>query len=403
MLKGVTVLDLTTVIMGPYATSILADYGADIIKVESPQGDTTRQIPPMRNPNMGTIFLQMNRGKKSVVLNLKTADGISAFWTLLSGVDALVTNVRPAALERLGISWDTIQKVNPQLVWLSLVGFGSEGAYAGRPAYDDLIQSLTGVPSMLMQAGAQAPQFVPLSYNDRAVGLQAAIALLAGLHARNTDGRGRALEVPMFECMAEFVLGDHMGGWTFDPPLGPPGYARTLTPARRPYPTSDGHVTAIIYTDGHWRSFFDLVGQPDRFDTDPKVNSLTQRTLNSEELYGEVRTALAAGGTTAEWLERFAKADIPAAPLHTLESVIQDEHLADVGFFSDVDHPTEGRIRQLRTMVGPMGEASLQVSTPAPALGEHTEAVLRAFGADPAVIDEVLRSNAEGKGSGHGN
>lgn len=387
-LQGLRIIDMTNVVMGPYATQILADYGADVVKVESPSGDTTRQIPPMRHADMGCLFLHLNRNKRSVVLDLKDPDGIEALLELAAVSDALVCNVRPAALARLGITYERLAERNPKLIWLSLVGFGSDGPYAGRPAYDDLIQGLTAVPSMLVAAGSETPHYVPISFNDRAVGLHAAIALLAAVQQRHRTGRGQAIEVPMFETMVQFTLGDHVGGHSFEPPAGPPGYSRTLTKERRPYPTSDGYLCAIIYTDRHWQSFFELVGQPDRFATDPRVSTFVARTTHAKELYREVGEHLARR-STAEWLAEFAAHDIPATPLHTLESVMDDPHLKATGFFQEVDHPTEGRLRQMSVPTrwsdwtpGPL--------RPAPVLGEHSGEVLREAGVPAPVIDRLL-------------
>lgn len=394
-LKGLRIIDMSNVVMGPYATQVLADYGADVIKVEAPRGDTTRQIPPMRNADMGCLFLHLNRNKRSVVLDLKDPDGVEALLTLASEADALVCNVRPAAMARLGLSYERLAERNPRLIWVSLVGFGSDGPYAGRPAYDDLIQGLTAIPSMLVQAGSEIPHYVPLSFNDRAVGLHAAIALLAAVNQRHHTGVGQAIEVPMFETMVQFSLGDHMGGNSFEPPIGPPGYTRTLTKERRPYRTKDGYVCAIIYTDKHWQSFFELVGQPERFASDARVNSLLARTQHATLLYQEVGEHLLSR-TTDEWLQAFARADIPAAPLHTLDTVMHDPHLEATGFFQEVVHPSEGRIRQMSVPTR-WTAWTPEPPAPAPRLGEHSEEVLRQAGVPQAMIERILEKTHHGK------
>ncbi|WP_286958376.1 MULTISPECIES: CaiB/BaiF CoA transferase family protein [Arsenicicoccus] len=383
-LDGLRILDLTNVVMGPYATQVLADYGADVIKVETPAGDTTRQIPPMRNPDMGTTFLHLNRNKRSVVLDLREPDGRDAFLTLADSCDAFISNVRPAGLARLGIDYATLSARNARLIWVGLTGFGEDGPYAGRPAYDDLIQSLTAVPDMLVRTGSDHPHFVPLAFNDRAVGLHAAVALLAAVHQRASTGVGQQIDIPMYETMAQFTLGDHMGGHTFEPPIGPPGYQRTLNPARHPYRTLDGYITAIVYTDAHWRSFFDLVGRSEEFSTDPRVATLRSRTEHSEALYREVGEAVATG-TTQEWLARFDAADIPAAPVHSLESAIYDEHLERVGFFRLAEHPTEGLVREM-AIPSRWPDVSFPAPRPAPSLGQHTVEVLREAGVSSEVI-----------------
>ena len=384
-LAGMRIIDLTNVVMGPYCTQVLGDYGADVIKVEPPTGDTTRQIPPMRNAGMGCMFLHLNRNKRSVQLDLKNPEAVEALVEIAAGVDAIVCNVRPAAMGRLGITFERLSEKNPGLIWLSLVGFGSDGPYAGRPAYDDLIQGLTAMPSLLVSAGSGHPHYVPLSFNDRAVGLHAAIALLAAVQQRQRTGVGQVVEVPMYETMVQFTVGDHMGGQTFEPPNGPPGYQRTLTPERRPYPTTDGHVCAIIYTDRHWQSFFELTGQGDRFATDERVNSLLARTTHAKDLYAEVGEVLRTN-TTAFWLDAFNTADIPATPLHTLDSVFHDPHLVATDTFHVVEHPTEGTMREI-AMPTTWSKWEPEPNRPAPLLGQHTAEVLREAG----VADDLIQ------------
>lgn len=388
-LNDLRILDLTNVIMGPYATQVLADLGADVIKVEAPRGDTTRQIPPMRHPAMGTMFLQLNHNKRSVVLDLKQADDVNALVDIAATCDVFLTNVRPAALARLGINRELLAERNPGLIWLSLTGFGEGGEYSGRPAYDDIIQSLTAIPDLLVRAGTDHPHYVPVSLNDRAVGLHAAIALLAAVHQRTVTGQGQTVEVPMYETMAQFILGDHMGGHTFEPPIGPPGYQRTLTPERRPFKTLDGYLCALIYTDQQWRNFFSLIGEPERFENDPRVQTLLSRTEHANVLYREIGEQLARR-TTQEWLDALADADIPAAPVHSLESAIYDSHLQQVGFFELTDHPTEGLIRRMRTPTR-WSDTEFPVGRPAPSLGEHTEEILREVGVTDDRIRRIAR------------
>jgi crotonobetainyl-CoA:carnitine CoA-transferase CaiB-like acyl-CoA transferase len=386
-LEGLRIVDFTNVVMGPYATQVLADYGADVIKIEAPKGDTTRQIPPMRNADMGTTFITLNRNKRSVVLDLKTPEGVEALESIVQTADVFISNVRPQALARLGVSYERLSETNPRLIWLGLVGFGSDGPYAGRPAYDDLIQGLTAVPDMLVRAGSAEPHYMPISFNDRAVGLHAAIALLAAVHQRSVDGLGQEIEVPMYETMAQFNIGDHMGGLTFEPPNGPPGYTRTLNPSRRPYRTSDGYICAIIYTDAHWRSFLEAVGEADRFATDPRVSTFLARTDHAAALYQEVSDAMA-HRTTAEWLALFDELDIPATPLHTLESVTHDPHLEAVGMFTVTEHPTEGLIRQMKVPTS-WSRAEFPPHSPAPTLGQHTREVLKEAGMAADQIDRI--------------
>lgn len=397
-LVGLRIVDLTSVVMGPYATQILGDLGADVIKVESPTGDTTRQVPPMRNPNMGYTFLHANRNKRSLVLDLKNPDGLAALMRILKTADVLIYNIRPKAMERLGISRATLDKVNPRLISVSLVGFGQDGPYASHPAYEDLIQGLTAVPSMLVDAGSEAPHYVPLSFNDRAVGLQAAIAILAAVVYRDKSGKGQEIEVPMFESMVQAAMGDHMGGLTFDPPNGPPGYKRQLNKDRRPYPTKDGYVCVIIYTDKHWQKFAQIVGQPDIAAADPRFRTIGSRTEHAEEVYAWIAGVMPER-TTEEWLRVLREADIPAAPMHTLNSLVDDPHLVATQFFSTVEHPTEGRIKQMSVPTKwSVSEPSLR--RPAPNLGEHSAEVLREAGLTEAEVSGLLASGASIQWSG---
>lgn len=387
-LSGLKIVDMTSVIMGPYATQILADYGADVIKVESHSGDTTRQIPPMRNSSMGSTFLHLNRNKRSIALDLRKKEALLAFLRLTDTADVFITNVRPSGLARLGITFEALSKSNSRLIWISLVGFGSSGPYAGRPAYDDLIQSLTAVPSMLVSAGSETPHFVPVSFNDRAVGLHAAIALLAAINHRHATGRGQFIEIPMFETMVQFSIGDHMGGNMFDPPLGPPGYQRTLSKHRRPSATKDGYITTVIYTDQHWRNFFEIIGDPERFDNDPRVGSLLTRTEHADMLYNEIAEAMRLK-TTSEWLDLLSRADIPAAPLHTLDSVFTDPHLVESEFFQFVDHPTEGLVRQM-SLPSKWTNWEPGAIRPAPAIGQHGMQILSEVGLSEQEIEAAL-------------
>ncbi len=391
-LAGIRILDLTSVIMGPYATQILGDLGADILKVESPTGDTTRGVTPMRHPRMGWVFLHMNRNKRSIVLDLKQPSGMGALLDLVRTADVIVSNVRPKAMARLGLGYERLAAINSRLIYLSLVGFNEDGPYAGQPVYEDLIQGLTAVPNLLVAAGSPHPHYVPLSFNDRGVGLNAAIVLLAAIVARSRTGAGQRIELPMFETMAQSALGDQMGGLTFEPPLGPPGYTRTLTPERRPYATSDGYICVIIYTDKHWRSYLSLLGQSDLFDTDPRLKNLGTRNDNAHALYALLSEAMLTR-STAEWLDALLAADIPATPLHTLDSLVADPHLNASDFFSIVEHPSEGPIREM-AIPSRWSDTKPSVRRRAPLLGQHSVEILREAGIDDARIAAMLASGA---------
>ena len=386
-LAGLRVLDLTTVQMGPWCTRILADYGADVIKVEAPEGDSSRYTGIPRHRGMSPSFQHNARGKRSIAIDLKRAEAQEAILRLAPGCDAFVSNIRPQALARLGLDYPALVKVNPTIVYLSMVGYGSAGRYAGRPAYDDLIQAATAIP-MLLQRSSGEPRYIPMAAIDRIVGGAGANALLAGLLARARTGVGQQIEVPMFETMAQFVLSEHMQGRTFDPPTGPTGYPRTLSPHRRPYKTKDGYIAVLPYNDGQWRRFFQAAGKSASLESDPRFADMASRTANIDSLYEMISQELLTR-TTDEWLAICQENDIPCMRPHTLDSLIEDPHLADAKFFQFEEHPSEGR---LRTMREPSTWSQTQPPTGrfAPRLGENTREILAEAGLSQEQIDALL-------------
>ena len=387
-LDGVRILDLTSVVMGPFATQLLGDLGADVIKVEPPDGDILRHIAPMRHPGMGHIFLHHNRNKRSIVLDLKKPDGHAALGRLISTADVLVYNVRPQAMQRLKLSYADVTAFNPQIIYVGAYGFGQRGPYAAQPAYDDLIQGMTAMPALFHEAGASAPRYVPLAIADRITGLAAVNAVTTALFARSRTGKGQAVEVPMFETVTQMVLADHMGGYTFEPPEGPHGYARMLAEHRAPYPTKDGYICVLIYNDKHWRAFFKLIGREEVFAADPRFGSHEARSRNIAEVYAFAAEQLKQR-TTAEWEKLLREADIPAAPLKTVDDLIHDPHLAATGFFMESGHPTEGRLREM-TLASHWPDAGPMPHRPAPRLGEHSAEILREAGYDDAGISDLV-------------
>jgi crotonobetainyl-CoA:carnitine CoA-transferase CaiB-like acyl-CoA transferase len=386
-LAGIRLLDLTTVQMGPWCTRIIADFGADVIKVEAPEGDSSRYTGVPRHRGMSGSFQHNARGKRSIALDLKQPQARQAVLRLVPDVDAFASNIRPAALARLGLDYESVRALNPSIVYLSMVGYGSAGRYAGRPAYDDLIQAAAGIP-MLLQRSTGQPRFIPMAAIDRIVGSAAANALLAGLLARARTGVGQAIEVPMFETIAQFVLSEHMQGQTFDPPTSPAGYPRTLSPHRRPYATKDGFIAVLPYNDGQWRRFFEIAGKADMLRTDPRFADIGSRTANIDALYEMVGEELK-HRTTDEWLELLQRNDIPCMRPHTLETLLEDPHLADADFFRWEDHPSEGRIRTMREP-STWSETKPPTGRFAPRLGQHTREILAEAGFDSDAIDTLV-------------
>jgi crotonobetainyl-CoA:carnitine CoA-transferase CaiB-like acyl-CoA transferase len=386
-LAGVRIIDLTSVILGPYATQILADYGADVIKVEPPEGDNTRYVAAHRHLGMGANFLHLNRNKRSIVLNLKKPEGHAALMRLLKPADVLAYNVRPQAMARLKLAYEDVAAVNPRIIYAGSTGFRQSGPYAAKAAYDDIIQGMVALPSMLQQAGADQPRFVPSTLTDRITGLNTVHAILAALFHRERTGEGQAVEIPMFEGLTQFILSDHMGGRTFDPPIAPMGYPRLLTQHRNPYKTRDGYLCLLIYNDKQWRNFFRLLGRENEFDTDERFNTHANRAHHFDAAYAWVARELATR-TSAEWLAALGAADIPAMPLNTLDDLLEDPHLAATGFFKVTDHPSEGRIREM-DIPSSWSKSQPELRRPAPRLGEHSVEVLREAGYSDGDITDL--------------
>jgi crotonobetainyl-CoA:carnitine CoA-transferase CaiB-like acyl-CoA transferase len=389
-LAGVRIIDLTTVVMGPFATQILADMGADVVKVESPEGDVLRNIAPMRHPGMGHIFLHHNRNKRSIVLDLKQTAGRAALLRLARDADVLIYNVRPQAMARLRLAYEDVRAANSRIIYVGAYGYGEGGRYAGQPAYDDLIQGMAGLPWMTHAAGADRPRYVPTAISDRITGLAAVNAVTAALYGRERTGRGQSVEVPMFETLAHMVLGDHLCGRTFEPPVEPRRYERMLAPHRVPYATKDGHVCVLVYNDKQWRSFFRLIGREELFESDPRFSSQEARSRNINGVYAFVAEQMGKR-TSAEWLKLLKEADIPSAPLNSVDDIIDDPHLAECGFFRMAEHPTEGRLRMMSTPLA-WSEAPPHPLRPAPRLGEHSVEILREAGYGKAEIDALIAS-----------
>jgi crotonobetainyl-CoA:carnitine CoA-transferase CaiB-like acyl-CoA transferase len=394
-LDGVRILDLTTVVMGPYATQILADLGADVVKVEPPEGDVMRHNAPTRSRGMGHIFLNANRNKRSVVLDLKKDAGRAACLAIARDADVLVYNIRPQAMARLRLSYDDLRAVNPRLVYVGAFGYSQRGPYAAKAAYDDLIQGATGLPWLAKEAGAETPRYVPATLADRSVGLHIVNAVCAALYRREKSGVGQRVDVPMFESLLQTVMGEHMGGYTFLPGKGEKrgslGYARMLAKDRRPYETKDGYVCVLVYNDKQWRAFFELIGRPELF-ADPRYATPEARSRDFDGANALVAAEMKKR-STADWLAALEGADIPVQRMNSLTDIVADPHLAAIGYFREVEHPSEGRLRAM-AVPSEWSESPPEYRRHAPRLGEHTREVLREAGLTDQAIEDMLSSGA---------
>jgi crotonobetainyl-CoA:carnitine CoA-transferase CaiB-like acyl-CoA transferase len=384
-LAGVRVLDLTSVILGPYATQMLGDLGADVVKIESPDGDSTRYTGPCRSADMASLFMGVNRNKRSIVLDLKQPAARDVLLRMADTADVFVHNIRPQKLEKLGLGSDVLLARNLRLIYAGLHGWREGGPYSGRPAYDDIMQGLCGVAS-LMEKMTGEPRYAPTILADKTCGSMAAQAIVAALFHRERTGRGQFIEVPMFETMVSYVMVEHLHGRTFDPPVGSTGYSRMLAPWRRPYRTADGHVCTLIYTDAQWRRFWTALGQAEMMN-DPRFADMAARSRNIADVY-RIAEAQFAGKTTREWLTLLDQLEIPAGPLNSLDDVLDDEHLAAVGFFKRFTHPTEGEVVMpdvpFRFADSPAGIDRLP-----PRLGEHGRELLGEIGMKAEEIDAL--------------
>jgi crotonobetainyl-CoA:carnitine CoA-transferase CaiB-like acyl-CoA transferase len=317
-----------------------------VVKIETAAGDSMRWIGPWRTPGMGPLFLWANRNKRSLVLDLKSPAGKAAAMQLAAEADVLVSNVRPQGLARLGLDYESVRQTNPRIIYCAAVGYGSGGPDSGKAVYDDLMQAASGIAGLFGQVDG-TPRYAPVNLCDRIVGLYAVNAITAALYHRERTGEGQEIEVPMFETMTQFVLSDHIGGAAFQPSEGPMGYKRLLSRTRGPYRTKDGFLALVVYTNKHWEAFTKLVGCPDLLATDARFKDQEARTQNAEAVGNFLATHLLARGN-AEWLELLHGIDIPACPVNAIEDLLENPHLRAVGFFEEMEHPTEGTLNVAR-------------------------------------------------------
>jgi crotonobetainyl-CoA:carnitine CoA-transferase CaiB-like acyl-CoA transferase len=391
-LEGIRVVDMTSVVVGPLCTQMLADYGADVIKIEAPPGgDIARTIAGRGvTPLMSGKFLHLNRNKRSLALDLKKPGGKEALQALLKTADVLVWNIRPPAMKRLGLAYEDVKAINPKIVYVGMFGFGQDGRYRNKPAYDAIIQGSAGIAGLNHKAYGE-PRYLPIVMADRTVGLIATQMILLALYHRGVTGEGASIQIPMFENMVKFVLEEHMYLNTFDPPLGPMGDPRLMDPNAIPIKTRDSWICISANTNDQAFGVFEAIGRPE-LKSDPRFSSVAARFENVKE-YFAIRAEGMKAKTTAEWVAILDALDVPAMPYNTIESLLEDPHLADANFFQSLQHPTEGKVRNMRlpnkTSFSPRAEVR-----GAPKLGQDSIDVLR----DAGLADERIQALIAGGG-----
>ncbi len=387
-LAGIRIVEMTSVVLGPYACQMLGDLGADIIKIEPPGGDTNRNLGPHRgNADMASLFLTCNRNKRSVVLDLKSEAGRGAASRIIRDADVLIHNFRPRAMDRLKLDYETVRELNPRIVYCATYGYSKRGPYGNKGALDDSIQAASGI-AVLQSMVEGEPRYLPTIVADKTTALFVTQAVLAALFHRQLTGEGQEIEVPMFESMVSFVMTEHLWGQTFEPPIGKAGYVRLMAKHRRPYRTKDGRYLAVLpYWDNHWRTFCEIAGRPELID-DPRFLSMTTRLANIDDSY-RVTGEIVAGRDRAEWVELLGETNVPMMVVNSLDELIDDPHLVQTGFWQTVEHPTEGKVRMssppMNFSASPAGIGRLP-----PRLGEHSVEVLAEAGLERTEIDAML-------------
>jgi crotonobetainyl-CoA:carnitine CoA-transferase CaiB-like acyl-CoA transferase len=390
-LDGVRVVELTSVVLGPWACQILADMGADVIKIEAPGGDSNRQLGASRHKGMAALYLTCNRNKRSVVLDVKQPAAKQAVLDLVKTADVFVHNNRPQVMTKLGLDYEALSAVNPRIIYCGSYGYARKGPYGSKGALDDSIQSIAGV-AMLNKLVLGEPRYLPTVIADKTTAITVVYGVLAALYSRERTGKGQEVEVPMFETMVSFVMAEHLWGMTFEPPLGPPGYVRLMSVHRRPYKTQDGYVAILPYMNAHWEVFCETVGRPD-LKADPRFRTMGDRTKNIDDTYAETAKIMATR-TTQEWLGLFAETSVPINRVNTLEDLAHDPHLLETGFWKTVDHPSEGKLRTTAFPVNFSGTPAEVTRRHAPRLGENTRELLQELGYTAGQIDSMLASGA---------
>ncbi len=388
-LDGVRVIDLTNVIMGPFATHIMADMGADVIKIEGPDGDSLRSYKPSRHAGMSGVFMHLNRNKRSVVLDLNEESDRAVLDRLIATADVFLHALRPKSIERLGYGAARVRQLNPDIIYCGAYGFSAAGPYADKAAYDDIIQAGCGLAAIAGRITG-APAYAPTVMCDKLAGQAIAYSVMAALFARERGAGGQDIEVPMFETSIEFMLLEHFGGFAFEPKLGEPGFARVLTPRRKPFRTADGYCCILPYSDRNWMRFFEFVGRGE-LKEDARFAKLADRVQHIDILYAVIEEE-APKHTNGEWVAFCDQANIPCMPVLSIGELPDDPHIRAVGLFGKGEHPSEGAYKLVRSPVTFSGH-EFQVRRHAPRLGEHTDEIVRSVGADEGA-NQKLSANS---------
>jgi crotonobetainyl-CoA:carnitine CoA-transferase CaiB-like acyl-CoA transferase len=389
-LQGVKVIEMTSVVLGPWACQMLADMGADVVKIEQPRGDSNRTLGAAQNPGMAALYLTCNRNKRSMVLDFRQPGARDALLEMIKTADVFVHNNRPQVMTKLGLDYADMKQVNPKIIYCGAYGYSKKGPYGTLGALDDSIQAVSGI-AMLNKLVLGEPRYLPTVVADKTTAITVVYGVLAALFHRERTGEGQELEVPMFETMVNFVMAEHLWGMTFDPPKGAPGYTRLMSHHRKPYPTLDGYIAILPYLDAHWEKFCKLTGHPELID-EPRFRTLADRVRNIDDTYSKTGEIMATR-TTKEWLAIFDKSGVPLIVVNTLEDLVTDPHLTATGFWKFQDHPTEGRLRMPSFPVN-FGSTPADIRRPAPRLGEHTAEILREAGLSDAQIAELCARGA---------
>ena len=386
-LNGIRVVDLTAVVLGPLATQVLADYGADVIKIEPIEGDLMRANGLSRNRGMSSTFMNLNRNKRSLAVDLKNSEGLQAVKALIATADVLVHNMRVKAINKLGLGYEDVVKLRPNIVYCAATGFGESGSHAGQPAFDDVIQGACGMANLVGHESGK-PEYPPTLLADKVAGIATANAVMGALVHQARTGEGQYVEVPMFETMVAFTMTEHMGGNGFSPSIGPAGYARLLKGGRKPTPTKDGFLALLPYTENHWNAFFTALGRKDLFEK-YDLSNRHERNKRIHELYADLRS-VTANFTSAELMDLCRKLDIPVTEIFSIDNIHEHSHVKSVGLFEEHDHPTEGRVVSIRP-TALFSKTPTSLRRPTPNIGEQTEDILLELGFDLAFIQKAAK------------